>query len=210
MHAINVIVNFNKPSGVLLLGFYTLMNTQDIWNKYAKDLKVFILSKTKDTPLTEDILQDVFIKIHTKKNSLKDESSLKSWLFSIANHTMMDVFRKQSKTKLANELEKESLTENTSIKEHNPQDCMLPLILRLPKKYKDVLFLASIKGMKQAEIAEQLKISLPATKSRILRGRELLKQGFMACCSYTLDENGHLKGEHQNIEDCKVCRPQPL
>ena len=68
------------------------------------------------------------------------------------------------------------------------------------------MFLASIKGKKQAEISDQLKISLAATKSRILRGKELLKHGFMECCNYTLDEHGHLKGEHQNIEDCKVCR----
>ncbi len=82
---------------------------------------------------------------------------------------------------------------------------MIPLILNLPKKYKEALLLSEIKGVKQSEVATQLKISLPAAKSRILRGRELLKKGFMDCCNYTLDKDGHLKGEHQDKSDCKVC-----
>lgn len=186
------------------------MSTKDIWNLYANNLKNFILSKTKDLALTDDILQDVFVKIHSKKHSLKDETNLKSWVFSIANNTLLDEFRKQKKTEPKDSSFLENSKENIAKSNHSPEDCLLPLIMRLPKKYKDVLFLASIKGMKQAEISKQLNLSLPATKSRILRGRELLKKSFMDCCNYTLDENGHLKGEHQNIEDCKVCRPRAL
>lgn len=186
------------------------MDTKDIWNLYAIDLKKFILSKTKNLDLTEDILQNVFIKIHTKKNSLQNQSNLKSWIFSIANNTMLDEFKKQSKIKLNQDLEHKTPSNNGISEEHKPEDCLLPLILRLPKIYRDVLFLSTIKNLKQLEISEQLNISLPATKSRILRGRELLKHEYMDCCDYTLDENGHLKGEQKNIDECKVCRPQPL
>lgn len=184
------------------------MDTKDIWNLYAIDLKKFILSRTKNPTLTEDILQDVFIKIHTKKQNLKDISNLKSWIFSIANNTMLDEFRKQ--TKSTNTTEQELQKDTIFQVPHTPEDCLLPLILKLPKKYRDVLFLSTIKGLKQTEISKQLEISLPATKSRILRGRELLKHEYMDCCDYTLDENGHLKGEQKNIEECKVCRPHPL
>ena len=180
------------------------MNTLDIWNQYSEDLKKFILSKVKNIATTEDILQEVFVKIHTKKANLKKETSLKPWLFTIANNTILDEFKKQKKVFIENKTTSTTIEKNN----HDATDCILPLILKLPKKYKDVLLLSVIKGKKQAEIAHELKISLPATKSRILRGRELLKLGFIDCCDYTLDENGHLKGEHRNIEDCKVCRPQ--
>ena len=186
------------------------MDTKDIWNLYAIDLRKFILSKTKNSTLTDDILQDVFIKIHTKKNSLKDISNIKSWIFSIANNTMLDEFKKQSKKEINYHIEQKTQKNNIVINHHNPEDCLLPLILRLPKKYRDVLFLSTIKNLKQVEISQQLDISLSATKSRILRGRELLKHEYMDCCNYTLDENGHLKGEQKNIDECKVCRPHPL
>ncbi|MGY6649781.1 sigma-70 family RNA polymerase sigma factor [Wenyingzhuangia sp. IMCC45574] len=183
------------------------MSTQDIWNLYANDLKTFILSKTHDTTIAEDLLQDVFIKVHTKKEFLEKEESIKSWLFSIANRTVLDYFRSEAK-KITDTDNTATNTFNDS-ENHHAVDCILPLILRLPKKYKEVLLLTTVKGLKHTQVANQLKISLPATKSRILRGKELLKQGFMDCCNYTLDENGHLKGEHKNIDECKVCRPQP-
>ncbi len=183
------------------------MSTQDIWNLYAQDLKNFILSKTHNVAATEDLLQDVFLKVHTKKQFLEKEDSLKSWLFTIANHTVLDYFRKEAKKQI-NTVPTETYTFNET-ENHHAVDCVLPLILRLPKKYREVLLLTTIKGLKHAEVAAKLELSLPATKSRILRGKELLKQSFMDCCDYTLDENGYLKGEHKNIDECKVCRPQP-
>ncbi|ANW95061.1 hypothetical protein AXE80_01565 [Wenyingzhuangia fucanilytica] len=186
------------------------MDTNKIWDLYAIDLKKFILSKTKNITLTEDILQEVFIKIHTKKNTLKNQSNIKSWIFTIANNTMLDEFKKQSKVIAEESPEQHVLEKNEDFNHHKPEDCLLPLILRLPKKYRDVLFLSTIKNLKQLHISEELNISLPATKSRILRGRELLKHEYMDCCDYTLDENGHLKGENKNFDECKVCRPQPL
>ncbi|WP_010133996.1 sigma-70 family RNA polymerase sigma factor [Ochrovirga pacifica] len=179
------------------------MSTQLIWDQYATDLKKFIFSKTQNASVTEDLLQDVFLKIHLKKTQLKNQSALKSWLFSIAHHTVLDFFKTQKK-----ELPTEVETSVTLPKEnnHSPKDCLLPLIEKLPDTYKQVLLLATLQGCKQAEIAQKLNLSLAATKSRILRGKELLKQSYMDCCNYTLDENGHLKGEHKNIDDCKVCR----
>jgi RNA polymerase sigma-70 factor, ECF subfamily len=59
--------------------------------------------------------------------------------------------------------------------------------------------------LKQQEVAEQLKQSLPTTKSQIQRARKLIAQGFMNCCGYVLNEEGKLVGELQDKEDCKIC-----
>ena len=56
----------------------TIMTTQQVWTKYAEDLKRFILSKVKDEAVTDDILQDSFIKIHTKLHTLRDLNKLKA------------------------------------------------------------------------------------------------------------------------------------
>ena len=75
----------------------------------------------------------------------------------------------------------------------------------LPKKYRDPLFLSDIKGLKQAEVASQLNLLLPTTKSRIQRARKLIAQGYVKCCDFTINQKGHLVGEIKNKEDCKVC-----
>ena len=76
----------------------------------------------------------------------------------------------------------------------------------MPKKYRDPLFLSDIKGIKQKDIAIQLKLPLPTIKSRIQRARKLIVKGYMECCDYKLNEQGYLVGEIKDKEECKVCK----
>jgi RNA polymerase sigma-70 factor (ECF subfamily) len=178
------------------------MTTQQVWTKYADDLRRFIFSKIKDDAITDDILQDSFIKIHTKLHTLKDLNKLKSWIFSIARNSVMDYFKASNKTfEIANFESEIELEEDV----HTEKDCLRGILQNLPKKYRDPLFLSDIKGLKQQEVAEQLKQSLPTTKSQIQRARKLIAQGFMDCCGYVLNDEGKLVGEVQEKEDCKVC-----
>ncbi|MDB0614689.1 sigma-70 family RNA polymerase sigma factor [Tenacibaculum dicentrarchi] len=182
------------------------MTTKQVWATYASDVKYFILSKVKNTAVTDDILQDTFIKIHTKLHSLKDITKLKPWIFTIARNTIIDYFKSNNQTaKLANELanlKTETLQKSDT---HTEKDCLQGILKNLPKKYRDPLFLSDIKGLKQQEVAHTLKQSLPTTKSQIQRARKLIAKGFMDCCGFVLNENGKLVGEIQDKDDCKVC-----
>jgi len=68
------------------------------------------------------------------------------------------------------------------------------------------LFLSDIKGMKQSDVAKLLNQNLPTTKSQIQRARKLITKGFMDCCGFILNDKGHLVGEIQEKENCKVCK----
>ena len=165
-------------------------------------MKRFIISKVKDTAIADDILQDIFIKIHTKLHTLKDITKLKSWCFTVARNAILDYWKSTNQTfEIANFESDTEIKEN----EHTEKDCLLGILQHLPKKYRDPLFLSDIKGLKQQEVATQLKQSLPTTKSQIQRARKLIAQGFMDCCGYVLNEDGKLVGEIQEKEDCKVC-----
>ena len=178
------------------------MTTNEVWKTYAEDLRYFILSKVKDAVITEDILQDTFIKVHTKLHTLKDESKLKPWLFSVARYTLLDYFKATKHTLQVADLEIEA---ESSIKEHTEQDCLRGILKNLPKKYRDPLFLSDIKGLKQQEVAYQLKLPLATVKSQIQRARKQIAQGFMDCCGFVMNDEGHLVGEIQDKADCKVC-----
>ncbi len=178
------------------------MTTNQVYIKYADDVKYFILSKVKDTTVTEDIFQDTFIKIHTKLHTLKDITKLKPWVFTITRNSIMDYFKSINKTfELANFETETSIALTT----HTEKDCLRGILKKLPKKYRDPLFLSDIKGLKQQDVANTLKQSLPTTKSQIQRARKLIAKGFMDCCGFVLNEEGKLVGEIQDKDDCKVC-----
>jgi len=178
------------------------MTTKQVWISYSEDLKRFIISKVKDFTIADDILQDTFIKIHTKLHTLKDITKLKSWCFSIARNSMLDYWKASKQTfEIANFEAETQILENT----HTEQDCLKGILKNLPKKYRDPLFLADIKGLKQQEVAHQLNQSVSTTKSQIQRARKLIAQGFIDCCGFTINPEGNLIGEIQDKEDCKVC-----
>tara|TARA_R110001632_G_scaffold6324_1_gene25698 strand:+ start:37442 stop:37981 length:540 start_codon:yes stop_codon:yes gene_type:complete len=178
------------------------MTTKEVWKLYSDDVKRFIVSKVHETTIADDILQDTFIKVHTKLHTLNDLTKLKSWIFTITRNSIMDHFKKANKTFEFADFESETtVLENV----HTEQDCLRGILQSLPKKYRNPLFLSDIKGLKQAEVANQLNQNLPTTKSQIQRARKLIAQGFMDCCGFVLNEHGNLVGEIQEKEDCKIC-----
>ena len=178
------------------------MTTKEVWTIYAEDLRRFILSKVKDVTITDDILQDTFIKVHTKLHTLKETGKLKPWVFAIARYTILDYFKT---SKLTYTSEVIDIAAEVEIGEHNEQDCMRGILKKLPKKYRDPLFLSDIKGMKHQAIAERLKLPLSTVKSQIQRARKQIAKGFMDCCGYVMNDQGPLVGEIQDKADCKVC-----
>lgn len=178
------------------------MTTQKLWTLYADDLKRFILTKVKDEAIADDLLQDTFIKVHTKLDHLKDESKVRPWLFTIARYTTIDYFRTLDLTKQLND---EDLTFEDVALHHTEEDCLRGIIKSLPKKYRDPLFLSDIKGLKLAEISQQLHLPLSTIKSQIQRGRKLIVKGFMDCCDFKMNDEGYLVGEIRDKQDCKVC-----
>ena len=59
------------------------ISIESIWKEYHDHLQMFILKKVSDKATAEDILQNVFIKILSNINSLKDSTKMKNWLFQI-------------------------------------------------------------------------------------------------------------------------------
>ena len=175
------------------------MTTTEVWEHYANDI---IMSKVKDVQITDDLVQEVFLKIHSKLETVADESKIKPWLLSVCRNTVLDYLRKSNKEV---PLEKEETIVAIEEYKHSEKDCLLGIIKNLPKKYRDPLFLSDIKGLKQAEIAEKLNLPLSTVKSQIQRGRKLIVQGYMDCCDYKLNDQGFLVGEIKEKAQCKVC-----
>lgn len=178
------------------------MTTNQVWNRYSADLKQFIISKVKDSSVADDILQNSFIKIHTKLHTLKDLNKLKSWIFSIARNSIIDYFKSNKLVFDLPQLETDFELEDQN---HTEKDCLHGILKNLPKKYRNPIFLSDIKGLKQQEVAKELNLPLSTVKSQIQRGRKLIAQGFMNCCGFKINDKGVLQGELKDKKDCNVC-----
>lgn len=161
-----------------------------LWLEHQKELRNFILKRVRDQDLANDILQDVLMKVYNFCLKRSGVRNVRSWLFQIAQNTIIDHYRKQAKFSDKDIPEKYEEEENIAFSE--ALTYITPILNFLPPKYAVPLRLSDIDGLKQSEIAKKLNLSLPATKSRIQRGRQLLMAKFITCCHFEKDASGNL------------------
>ena len=148
-------------------------NTLKTWNAMNEQLFNFVNQKVKDADLSKDIIQDVFIKVFSKIETLDNKDKIVSWIFQITRNEIINHFRKQNFKDSSKEIpELEILDENLTTEFSK---CMLPMINSLPEKYREAIKLSEIDNISQKELAERLNISYSGAKSRVQRGRALLK-----------------------------------
>jgi RNA polymerase sigma-70 factor (ECF subfamily) len=70
------------------------MDTQTLRETYATQLRMYIASRVQG-PAADDILQQVFLKVHQKLDSLQEPKALKSRLYRTTQHTIIDRYRKE-------------------------------------------------------------------------------------------------------------------
>jgi RNA polymerase sigma-70 factor (ECF subfamily) len=165
---------------------------QEIWTDLYQELKKFISGKIKDIDTTEDILQDVFLKIQLNIHALTDCTKLTSWVYQITRNTIADHYRKT--TNSAIQIEGFDLAEqdNEEPLYHSLNNCINQKINMLSDKYKQAILLTYLKAFSQIELAEELNISYSGAKTRVQRGREKLKDLILNCPNVETDSKGNL------------------
>ena len=179
------------------------MSTETIWNEFSKRLENFIFSKVDDRELAKDLLQEIFVKIHLKKDSLKDDSKLKSWLYQITRNAITDYYRrKKIRTDELKENIESPSEDEISNEELQLQKCLEPYIMALPEKYRYALKQTTFENMSQKELAEKENISYSAAKSRVQRAREMVKNEIIECCNPKTDIYGNVIEKEPCKNDC--------
>jgi RNA polymerase sigma-70 factor (ECF subfamily) len=108
------------------------LNIQNIWTEYQSSLKSFLHSKVGNPDDVDDLLQEILIKTHKNLHSVKDNEKVKSWIFQIANNTIMDFYRQGNKAR-------ELTADDLWYQQEEPQIirelslCVLPFIMGCPK-----------------------------------------------------------------------------
>lgn len=167
-------------------------NIEDLWVKFNSKLYSFILGKVNDNSVAEDILHDLYIRIHTNIDTLKDVTKVQSWIYQIARNLIIDYYRgmqKQSKIQLQSFIESIDEFADNDYMSETVED-MIKMMNNLPSDYCEALCLIEIQGMSQKAYAEKIGLSYSGAKSRVQRARSLLKDMLMKCCHYHVDKYG--------------------
>ena len=170
-----------------------VMTTEKIWEEFHPRIKQFILKRIPDEYNAEDILQEVFLKIHARIDTLRDDEKLQSWMYQIARNVIADYYRQHKATVALSEallLPEEPVVDDDVVKDLLPG--VRTMVNSLPDEYRQALLLTEYEGLTQRELAERLGLSLSGAKSRVQRAREKLKAMLLDCCHFEFDRLGKI------------------
>ena len=170
------------------IGF--MHDTEAIWNTFSNRLLQFIKRRVENNALAEDLLQEVFLRIHGRIGTLLDSGKVETWIFQIARNAIIDHYRQRRETaQMPEDIPQPVL--------HEAPDASETLELRemiegLPEPHREALLLTEYDGLSQVELATRLGISVSGAKSRVQRARGQLKDALLACCHFELDRYGRV------------------
>lgn len=181
-----------------------------IWREFHERLRTFLLARVRDAATADDLLQEVFLKVHRSIDSLRDEQRLAAWLFQITRNALADHHRARHEVSAPENdsaLEALAAEENPAAAEQSLAASLLAMMRDLPAPYREALELTELEGLTQGELAELLGLSLSGAKSRVQRGREKLKALLLDCCHVELDRRGGVAHYETRRSCCQGRRP---
>jgi RNA polymerase sigma-70 factor (ECF subfamily) len=159
---------------------------EEVVKRYSNKVYNLAYHLTRDTSAAEEIMQDVFLTVISKIHTLENEAYFSTWLYRVTTNTAFGFLRKEKKffdqTSVEDiDQEKSSIYDWSTL----PDDILLSeessAVLRnsidsLPESMRTVVIMKDVDGFKNEEIAQSLGLSVPAVKSRLHRGRLILRE----------------------------------
>jgi len=157
--------------------------------KYKTTVFNTIYSIMGNAQEADDTAQEVFLKVYTKADSFKGESSFSTWLYRITVNRCVDELRRrknkiisyetefnqEEKLKLKDVLASRENDITEKLRQKELQDIIQKAMNSLPEKYRIILTLKEIEGLSYKEISQIMKISLAKVKIWLFRARQKLK-----------------------------------
>lgn len=167
-----------------------------VFQEYRQVLARFIRSRVHDEVESEELLSRVMMKIYDNCEKVEGIRNIEAWLITVARNTVSDYFREQ-KTNTSTALDLNLIDEPDSQLYEELELCVPSLIEKLPEKYAKPLADYELRGISQKQLAINYGLSESGLKSRIQRGRKMLKGLFTEYCGHLLLEEG--------CSDCDNC-----
>jgi RNA polymerase sigma-70 factor (ECF subfamily) len=181
---------------------------EEFLDLYQKPIHGFIYRLLDDPSEAPDVSQEVFIKVFLKIGDFRGDSSLKTWVYRIAVHEAANRRRwfsrhrrretcalqdDDSEIRLGRYLADEAESPFDATYRQEQRNLLRKVLRRMDERLRVVVILRDVEGLSYIEISETLQISLGTVKSRILRGRELLRSKLQQQVSSTIPADATLE-----------------
>ncbi len=155
-----------------------------LYERYKNRLYGFFFQMNRDASLSEDLVQNVFIRILKYKHTYTEDSKFVTWVFQIARNTNYDNYKKDKKNRHQDidEIEYRATIAETIESEITKKENVSTLQLalnQLSAEKKELLMLSKFRELKYKEVGEIIGCSEGAARTKVHRALNELKEVFL-------------------------------
>ena len=186
------------------------------WSELLRAVKSFVARRVKDPADRDDLVQEVLLRVHRGLDGLEGQSAPGPWIYSIARNAIVDHWRRKGRAPTVPVNDIEVAGDELAVVDDDGESLQQAVaayvaeaVHRLESPYRETLILTELQSMKYADATRRLGVSLPAVKSRVLRGRGMLREALIRCCEIELGPTGRvLDCAPRGSTPCPVCAPR--
>jgi len=177
------------------------INLQTRFIQLQNSLRSYLRRRAPDDLQVDDVLHDVFVKALSTEKTGRQIDNMTGWLYTVARTTLADHLKARGvSTEQVDENFPDLETEDLKLHEEISR-CLKPFIEELPAMYRETLFATELGGNTLSNYARNQGLSVSAIKSRVARGRAMLKEKLLSCCDIEIT-NGLVSDYHSRSNDC--------
>lgn len=151
--------------------------------RYQERIRNLVYSIFNDPTIVDDLAQDIFIKVFEALPNFRFQSSFYTWVYRIAINKSRDELRKKKVKRIFsfgmfNDVEQlpQSSEFQIQIEDNEAKELLEKALKMLPEKFRMPIVLKDIDGLSYDEISDILECEVGTVKSRLSRGRSMLKE----------------------------------
>lgn len=154
---------------------------EDIYNMYARRLYGFVYSYLRSRQATEDVVQDIFVKLWQNRQMIKQTSSLKALLFTTGRNIIISAYRKQENMPAFEDYMAYTNSADVvngsayGIEYDEFYRLVMRAVNRLPVRQQDIIRMSRQQGLRNKEIAERLGLSEQTVKNQLSLGLKAIR-----------------------------------
>jgi RNA polymerase sigma-70 factor (ECF subfamily) len=149
-----------------------------VYNRHKSRLYFYIYKMMNDKMVTEDIIQNVFIKYYENMSNIREKEYVASWIYTTARNEIFSLFRKKLRKseEIVNEDYEFPAENNLAVEYENIElkKIIMNELELLPQEQKEVYLLREYSGLSYKEIADIQQIDEELVKSRLFKTRQKL------------------------------------
>ena len=189
------------------------LSTDTVWTELHSNIRGFVARRVRQPADVDDIVQQVFLRVHQALPTLRDADRLHAWIYQTTRRTIVDHYRAPAQRRevpagtavdVLPEEQQDDFTpdegEESAFQELS--GCLKPLIGKLADADQEALRLIEFDGLTQVEAARRLGLSVSGMKSRVQRARLHLRSALDDCCRIALDRRGGVLAYEGRGDQC--------